>query len=86
MKKEEEDFRTLKFSGAATYQIVIQGELDERWSNRLGGLEIKVKQKEDGPPVSILTGYFVDQAALSGVLNSLYDMHLPLMAVKILDE
>jgi len=33
-----------------------------------------------------LVGYLIDQAALSGVLNALYDLHLPLLSVENLDE
>jgi len=37
-------------------------------------------------PVTILVGHLPDQAALSGVLNTLYEMHLPLLSVENLDE
>ena len=35
-----------------------------------------------GPIVTTLTGELVDQAALMGVLNSLYDMGYPLLKVE----
>jgi len=36
----------------------------------------------DGTPVSILTDRLRDQAALLGVLNTLYDLQLPLLSVE----
>jgi hypothetical protein len=33
-----------------------------------------------------LTGRVRDQAELSGVLNTLYELHLPILSVKILAE
>jgi hypothetical protein len=35
---------------------------------------------------SILVGHMTDQAALSGVLNTLYELHLPLLSVENMDE
>lgn len=35
-----------------------------------------------GFPVTTLLGELADQAALSGVLNTLYELHLPVLAVK----
>jgi hypothetical protein len=36
--------------------------------------------------VTTLTGRLKDQAELSGVLNGLYELHLPILSVKILTE
>ena len=35
--------------------------------------------------MTILVGRLADQAALSGVLNILYELHLPLLTVENLD-
>lgn len=71
----------LRMDGPATYQIVVQGGLDKRWSGRLGGLEITVFDTENKSTVTQLSGELLDQAALLGVLNTLYDLHLPLLGV-----
>jgi hypothetical protein len=34
--------------------------------------------------VTVLEGWLPDQAALAGVLNTLYELHLPLLSVEIL--
>jgi hypothetical protein len=64
------------------YKIRIQGYLHESWSDRMGGVTIGVESRPDGVPVSMLTGQFQDQAALAGVLNTLYDLGLPLLSVE----
>jgi hypothetical protein len=33
----------------------------------------------------VLTGYFIDQTALAGVLNTLYDLSYPLLKVELLE-
>jgi hypothetical protein len=37
-------------------------------------------------PMAILVGPVVDQTELVGVLNSLYEMHLPLVSVEIIGK
>ena len=70
----------------AEYEICVAGMLDDSWSDRLGGLAIMCSNggKKDEKPVTTLTGPLIDQAALFGVLNALYDMRLPLISVDCL--
>ena len=70
----------------ATYRIEVVGALDECWSDRLGGMLIKTRQRADQLTVTTLTGRLKDQAELTGVLNGLYELHLPILSVKILSE
>ena len=67
-------------------EIRVQGLLDASWSDRLSGMAISRIETEDNAPVMMLVGYLTDQAALAGVLNVLYDLHLPLLLVKCLDS
>lgn len=69
----------------ATYCIQVVGQLDESWSNRLGGMEIRVSDQEGEQRISTLSGAMLDQAALFGVLKALYDMRLPLLSVECLE-
>ena len=64
----------------ATYQIKVPGELDESWSDWIGGITITVVSEGDGPPLTTITGT-VDQAALQSVLRRLYSLGLPLISV-----
>ena len=75
----------LRLENPATYQIQIQGDLPPSWSGRLGGLAIETKHFDDDRlPVTTLSGRLLDQAALQGVLSSLYDLRFPLLSVEYL--
>jgi hypothetical protein len=76
--------KELRLHVPATYRIQVQGVLDKQWSNRLGGVTITTNQARK-PPVTVLSGRLLDQAALYGVLNTLYDLHLPLLSVECED-
>lgn len=74
------------FDSPAIYQIRVWGRLDESWSDRLAGMHITVSQMENHPPITKLTGTLIDQATLSGILNRLYDLGLPLISVMRMTE
>ncbi|NQT82615.1 hypothetical protein HQ563_06305 [bacterium] len=67
---------------AVAYKIQVQGELDERWSDRLGGMSITVDRSGEQKPLTTLVGHLRDQAALSGVMNTLYELHVPVLSVE----
>ena len=69
----------------ASYRIRLQGILDESWSDYLEGLTIASAHTAARAPVTILTGRLVDQAALIGVLNNVYDLGFSLLSVECLD-
>jgi len=75
----------IPFDSSATYQIIVQGRIDSTWSDRLEGMTICLTMVEAGPPVTTLEGKLSDQAALAGVLNTLYELHLPVILVKRLE-
>lgn len=64
----------------AAYQIKVQGRLDARWADWFSGLAIAVGDACDNPPVTTLTGV-IDQAALRGILNRIWDLNLALISV-----
>ena len=70
------------FDRPATYQISVQGRISPTWSDRLEGMTICQAMAEAGAPITTLEGELSDQAALVGVLNTLYEMHLPVLLVK----
>jgi hypothetical protein len=72
------------FDDPATYQIRVQGRLKASWSDRLEGMTISLTAPEVGLPETTLEGELPDQAALAGVLNTLYELHLPVLEVKCL--
>ncbi len=70
------------FDRPGDYRIRVQGFLDESWSERLGGLRITTSSLTDQGVVTELVGQVCDQAELSGVLNTLYELHLTLLSVE----
>jgi hypothetical protein len=70
----------LSLARPATYQIKVPGELDESWSDWVGGMTITVESEGEGAPVTTLTGT-IDQAALQSLLRRLYSLGLPLISV-----
>ncbi len=66
----------------ATYRLQVQGRLDATWSDWFGGMNVTVKDKDDGPAITTMTGVIPDQAALYGLLNRLRDLGLLLLEVR----
>ena len=76
----------IPFDQPANYQINVLGRIDPTMSDLLGGLTISQPTVEADCPVTTLSGELGDQAALAGVLNTIYELHLPLLLVKRLDD
>ena len=76
----------LSMHSPATYRIVVRGALDPSWSDRLGGMSITNRHSDQGrnEVESILEGRLSDQAALSSVLNALYELHFPVVSTDCL--
>jgi hypothetical protein len=70
------------FDTPANYRVRVLGPIDKRRSEYLCGMRVSSTRRQGGPIVTTLTGELVDQAALVGVLNSLYDMGYPLLKVE----
>ena len=80
----ENNIEEFTFSKPTIYQIKVQGELDRNWSPRLGDMQIKVIKTQGSKTISEIIGSVSDQAALSGILNTLNDLHLVILSVKAL--
>ena len=66
----------LSLDQAATYQIRVQGELDEGWADRFSNMTITAQGG-----ITTLTGTVTDQPALHGLLIKIRDLGLPLLSV-----
>ena len=73
----------LTLADPASYCIRVQGVLGESWSEHLG-MTVEVEDDEAQHPVTKLTGSVADQAALFGLLDSLYGLGFPLLSVECL--
>ena len=69
----------------ATYCISILGTLDKKWTDYCGGMAIEHDIVLNKYPMTILTGVLADQAALIGILNSLYDLGCPILSVECVE-
>ncbi len=78
--------KPVRFEYPAIYSIKVIGHLEKSWSKRLSGLTIQSKDMTltDGVVLTTLIGKLVDQAALMGVLNALYNLRLPIWSVECL--
>ena len=59
-----------------TYQIKMEGKLDENWSDWFSGMTITLESN-----ITVLTGVVADQAALRGILSKIWDLNLTLISV-----
>jgi hypothetical protein len=60
-----------------SYEIRLNGHLDDRWSEWFEGLTITLEDNGD----TLLTGPVIDQAALHGLLKKVRDLGLLLVSV-----
>lgn len=79
------------FTTPGCYRIEVEGVLPKGWFDRLGEMQVlttpqEISSQEAKDVVTIMQGKVSDQADLSGILNSLYELHLPLLSVQFIDE
>jgi hypothetical protein len=79
-------WKGLSLETPATYRIRVQGHIGSDWDDRFGGMTLTHEKLAEDLKTTVLLGHLPDQAALSGVLNTLYDLHLPLLKVECIDE
>jgi hypothetical protein len=70
----------------AMYRICVQGRIQATWTDRFEGMAITSNPPTQYPPRTILEGTLADQAALVGVLNSLYELRLAILSVECLSS
>ncbi len=62
------------------------GRIDLTWKDSLEGMTVNSATSQSGDPCTILDGMLSDQAALAGVLNTLYELHLTVLTVQRMGE
>lgn len=84
---DSDAIRRLDRNQPYVYRIKVAGTLDPDWSDRLGGLRIEPQSGDtSGQPVTVLEGPLRDQAQLSGVLNTLFDLRHILVGVELMES
>jgi len=76
----------IPFDLPATYQIIVEGRIDSTMSDLVEGMTVRQDTVATRPAVTTLCGELRDQAALAGVLNSLYELHLTVISVTRIDR
>jgi hypothetical protein len=66
----------------ALYRIQVYGCLSEGWISSYWGLTGKVVQHENGMTTTDMIGEVIDQAALVGLINNLYDLGHTIISVE----
>lgn len=69
----------------ATYRLVVSGQLGANWRGRLGDMQITVHESSGGT-TTVLEGLIRDRAELTGILNTLSDLHLTLLRVEVVED
>jgi hypothetical protein len=72
----------MTFEQPGRYRIRVQGRLDEKWAGFFDDMTVTTLTGAAGHPVTELTGELIDQAALQGVLQKLYNLGFPLISVE----
>lgn len=79
--------KSYHFVRPVSYRIEVEGHVAESWSDSLAGMRITAHKRLDQTTVTSLVGRLRDQAELSGVLNSLYDLyHLSILKVEVVSD
>ena len=86
MSSISQEANGMSFSSVAYYKLCVLGYIDDSWSDRLGGMAIELAFSADKKPITFLEGPVSDQAELIGIVNSLYQMHLPLISVTLVQS
>jgi hypothetical protein len=65
---------------SARYEIIVKDRLSDRFGHALPDIEIESRSGQ-----TVLTGEFVDQAQLHGLLDRLQDFGIELVSVNAID-
>jgi len=78
--------KAARFSDPGNYRIEVQGHLRPDWSDRFGAMRMFSLPPDTDSTVTVLQGHVSDQAELAGILNTLHELHLPLLSVQYLGD
>ena len=74
--------RLLGFGKPAVYRIAVQGQLDRHTATDIADARIEA----GNPHTTRLLVRVMDQAGLSGVLDALHGLHLPILSVQLVNH
>ena len=74
------------FTRPANYRIKIIGYCKENCLESLGAMRISSEEHDIHKHITTMDGRVRDQAELMGILNSLYEMHIPILSVELIKD
>ena len=77
-----EQFPEIQLDLPAHYHIYVTGILDSDWVEHRWGMTSSTVEQRGEPDQTVLVGEVVDQAALIGVINALYNMGHTVVSVE----
>ena len=83
---KQRDFEKIEFGGSADYRIVVNGCLTPGNIDDLQAMGVSITFRKSEPVLTQLNGTLADQTALSGLLNLLYEKHLTIVTVDLLNQ
>jgi hypothetical protein len=78
------EIKQATMQGPAVYRVQVEGHVPFDWSSQLMGMNI-TRSSDSEDHKSTLVGRLADQAALSGLLNTLYEKQYPVLSVECLE-
>lgn len=84
--KRTEDRGRLRPWAPATYRIEVDGELNETSSDLFAAMRVTTRSRPDRSVITCLKGRVLDQSELTGLLDGLAELHLPILQVLRIDE
>ena len=78
--------KATQFSAPGNYRIEVRGNLQPGWSRRFGSMQVITPPPKPDEAITLLQGIVHDQAELAGILNTLYELHMPLLSVQYIED
>ena len=76
----------IKSDDQQKYHIRVEGLLPQNWSSHIEASKIRIEYDQVCKPVTNLMVCVFDQAALRGILGTLWDLNLKLISINRIDE
>lgn len=74
------------FTAPGHYRIEVEGHLQPEWFGRFGAMRVLSPPAAVDRAVTILQGPVSDQAQLIGILNTLHELHMSLIAITYIGD
>ena len=70
----------------ARYEIRLKDHLDHHWQTHFEGMGLTTTYDSGGSPITILSGYLVDQSQLHGILATIRDSGMTVISINSINK